>query len=287
MGEITVKLKDSYKVIKALNNNVIVAIRQEDEQEIILIGKGIGFNQKSGKVITMEPQRIEKTYCNFQDKFVNEYLRLVGTMDKKVLGTVEEFIHHAEQSLGHLDEHIHIALTDHIGFALQRLKEGMVVHNPFIYEIKAMYKDEYMLGEEAKQMLQERLKVTIPDDEVGFIALHLHAGRESKDIKYTLKDTRLLQDLLKIIESELGSDLDKEKVKYSRLVSHLKQSITRVESKKEIVNPLIDEIKGKLQLSYGIALKIGQLIEERRGIHVSDDELGYMALHIERLHTKE
>lgn len=283
MGEITVNQKNSYKVIKALNNNVIVALREADDQEIILIGKGIGFNQKSGRTVQIPMDKIEKTYCNFEGKFIQEYLRLIGSMDRKVIGVVEEFIHQAEQKLGHLDHHIHIALTDHIGFAIDRLKDNLVINNPFIYEIKAMYKKEYDLALQGRDLLYKRLKVQIPEDEVGFIALHLHAGREKKDVKYTLKDTRLLQELLTIIEDELGYGMDKELTKYSRLISHLKQTITRVENQKEIINPLLDEIKVKLDTSFLIANKVAQRIEKERGIHVSDDELGYLALHIERL----
>lgn len=31
----------------------------------------------------------------------------------------------------HSNEHIHIALTDHISFAIKRLKQGLTIDNPF------------------------------------------------------------------------------------------------------------------------------------------------------------
>ncbi|WP_105619148.1 PRD domain-containing protein [Vallitalea okinawensis] len=279
------KQENSYQIIKVLNNNVVLAKRLRDHQEMILIGKGVGFGKKATKVTTINEDKVEKTYCNFEEKFKEEYLRLVNAMDRKVIGVVEEFILLAGKELGQLDDHIHIALTDHIGFAIERLKQGLVINNPFLYEIKAMYKNEFAIALKGKALLYKRLNIMIPDDEVGFIAMHLHSGRQSKDIKYTIKDTRLLKAILELIQMEVGYDLDKNLMMYTRLVTHLKQTITRSEKKKEIINPLLDDIKVKLNEAYRIAEKVAKLIEEEKEITVSKDEVGFLALHIERLRT--
>lgn len=275
--------QNNYHIIKTLNNNVVIATRLRDQQEMILIGKGIGFKHKAKDIVYLPHQRIEKVYCNFETKFLKDYLQLMSTMDHKVAGIVEEFIHMAEEELGQLDVHIHIALTDHIGFAMERLKQGLVIHNPFLYEIKAMYPNEYALGMKGRKLLYQQLGVEIPEDEVGFIALHLHSSMEKKDIKYTLQDTRLLQDLLSIIEAEMKCSKVEGLNKYSRLISHLKQSIRRAENRKQIKNPLLNEIKIKCASSYGVAHRVAEEIEKRRAIQLTEDELGYLALHIERL----
>lgn len=44
------------KIIKRINNNVVLS--KEDEVEVILMGKGIGFQTKPGDLIPAE--RIEK-----------------------------------------------------------------------------------------------------------------------------------------------------------------------------------------------------------------------------------
>ena len=46
------------KIIKRINNNVVLS--KEDEVEVILMGKGIGFQTKPGDLIPAE--RIEKKY---------------------------------------------------------------------------------------------------------------------------------------------------------------------------------------------------------------------------------
>lgn len=275
--------ENTYHIIKVLNNNVVLAKKTINNQEMILIGKGIGFGKKANKVAIIEHNKIQKIYSNSEGILKEEYIRLVNAIDRKVIGVVEEIILLADKEMGHLDEHIHIALVDHVGFALERLKQGMVFSNPFLSEIKSMYKDEYNLALRGKSLLYKRLGVMIPDDEVGYIALHLHSGRQRKDIRHTIKDTRLLKNILELIESEIGYDIDKNLTMYTRLVTHLKQSITRVEKKKEIINPLLDDIVTKLSVAYGIGEKVAGIIEKEKGIKVSKDEIGFLALHIERL----
>lgn len=49
-----------YIVTKTLNNNVVVCTN--NDQEVILIGKGIGFNKKEGMVLNDQTNTIEKIY---------------------------------------------------------------------------------------------------------------------------------------------------------------------------------------------------------------------------------
>lgn len=68
------------------------------------------------------------------------------------MGVSEEIIALAEEKLGQLNSHIHVALTDHIGFALDRIKMGMEMSNPFIYEIRALYPEEFRIGLMASEL---------------------------------------------------------------------------------------------------------------------------------------
>ncbi len=54
-------------------------------------------------------------------------------------------------------------------------------------------------------------------------------------------------------------------------------------SKKSIINPLLEDIQVKLRDAYMIAVKVGKMLYQEKGIEVPDDELAFMALHIERL----
>ena len=121
-----------YIVSKVLNNNVILVTDKNSNQELVLVGKGIGFGKKDGRNVTLSEKDIEKSFIAYDEKTKTEYFQLISQMDSNVMGVSEEIIALAEENLGRLNSHIHIALTDHIGFALDRIKMGMEMSNPFI-----------------------------------------------------------------------------------------------------------------------------------------------------------
>ena len=160
---------------------------------------------------------------------------------------------------------------------------GLAINNPFIYEIKALYPKEYGLGEKAAEIIKDGLGILISESEIGFIALHIHSARQSKMVIDTIKDTKFLKSLVNIVEEELSIKLNNSGLIYSRVINHLRASINRMEKRKYIENPLLDIIKERFSESYDIAKKIGAYINKEKNIYVTDDEIGYMALHIERI----
>ncbi len=273
----------TYKVLKVLNNNVILARNLSLDQEMVLIGKGIGFNCKVGIEVKIPADKLEKNFVAYDKNIKAKYLQIINKLDGEVLGLGEEIITVAEKELGELDSHVHIALTDHIAFSIDRLAEGMVISNPFQEEIKILYNEEYKLGLKAAVLIKERLNVEIPESEVGFIAMHLHAARQNKKVSETVRYTSLIRSLIKIIEVELSIKIDSLDLNYTRLVNHLRCSIDRLENNKTVSNPLIIRIKEEFKDSFEIAKKLALSIQKTLDIVMSDDELGYLALHLHRL----
>lgn len=273
----------SYRIIKVLNNNVLLAARLDKKEEMVLVGKGIGFDKKENTIVDLPPEKIEKSYGAYDSKTKDDYAKLIEQLDSDVIGISEEIISKAESLLGNLNQHIHIALTDHIGFAIERIKMGMEINNPFLYEIKTLYAEEFHAGEIAAGMIRSTLGIEINDSEIGFIALHLHAARQNRKVTETVKNTRILKEIVDIIENHLGYRVSSAGLTYSRLINHLKTAITRFEGNKYIENILLDSIKEKFVDSFSIATSIGRHIEKSTNLKVSEDELGFMALHIERI----
>lgn len=271
------------EIVKVLNNNVILSRDISKNQEMILVGKGIGFGKKNHTTIQIPQEDIEKVFRNFDKKQKEDYVQLIDQLDSKVMGVSEEIIAAAEKQLGTLNSHIHIALTDHIGFALERLQMGMEINNPFLFEIKKLYPEEFKVANMAKVMIQKAIGIGISESEVGFIALHLHSARQNKHIKDTMKDTRLLKECIEIIEQEVHNKVDEDHLTYTRLITHLRIAINRVENNRYIENPLLHSIREKFQDSYRIAAQIGNHISKNKDVTISEDELGYMAIHIQRL----
>lgn len=275
-------MRNSYQILRIYNNNAILVLNTDTKGEAVLVGKGIGFGKKQGEFQTIAPDLIEKYFLTYDDKLKRDYIELVQQLDEQILMTCSDIIINATQRLGPLNNRIHIVLTDHIGFAIERIKSGMEIHNPFLEEIKMLYPEEFEMGVMAQLMIQSTLGVEICEDEIAFIALHLSAARQQKDIKESVKNTRILKELVVLIEEALEIQLKKD-LTYSRLIQHLRGAIERIIDGYHVVNPLLDTLKRDLKESYDIALLLKQKIEASYGIEVPEDEVGFMAIHIHRL----
>lgn len=274
--------KVSCRVKKVFNNNVILIKRKNGEEEVLL-GKGIGFGKKRGQLLELEASKIEKSFVTYDEKFKKQYFNLLNDLDGEIIGLSEEIISFAEKELGRLNQHIHIALTDHISFAVERLSEGMLIDNPFLEEIKVLYNEEYKVAIKAVEIINKRLDINLPEAEIGFITLHLYAARENSDVKNTLRDISLINELVNTIEKELGISLQVGELSYIRLINHLHFSIERARKKSKVRNPLIDRVKTEFMDSYHLAGKLSQLIKDKLGIQINEAEQGYMAIHLQRL----
>ena len=106
-------------VSKVLNNNVIIA---DDPQygEVVAIGKGIGFGRSERDSI--EPEAAEKMFILRSRREQEQYKQLLPQVDEKLIEVMNEAIQTiSARSASPLNEHIHVALTDHIAFALKRI----------------------------------------------------------------------------------------------------------------------------------------------------------------------
>lgn len=276
-------LDKEYLIIKILNNNVVLALDKETNKEMILLGKGIGFAKKEQKLARIPSSKLEKSYVAYNKETKSDYLQMIDNIDPRIIGVSEELISKAEERIGHLAPHVHILLTDHIGFAVERIKMGLEIHNPFLYEIKALYDEEFSIGLMAVDLIKKAIGITICESEVGFIALHLQSARQNKKVKETLKSTRLLKELTDIIQDKLAITLSNNDFTYIRLINHLKAVLNRLEENKYIENLLLDDIKLKFQQSFLIAKLLASHIEESINVQVPENELGYITIHIERL----
>ncbi|QEK12424.1 PRD domain-containing protein [Crassaminicella thermophila] len=278
--------KKNFRILKILNNNIILAYDFKNKEDTILMGTGIGFGKKENKKVYISEDKIERSFVAYDENVKNEYFRLVKQIDCKIIEISEKIIDMAEMKLGDLNTHIHILLTDHIGFAIERVKSGLEIINPFIDEIKILYPDEFEIASKGIQMIKEILNVDLGYGEIGFIAMHLQSARKNINVKETMKNARILNEIIEIIEDGLKINLNKTDFNYKRLINHLQGALDRIKNNICIENPLLENIKEQFKDSFEIIKKIKIKIEEEYELEVPEQELGYMAIHIERLKTK-
>ncbi|MBS2968617.1 transcription antiterminator [Metabacillus sp. KIGAM252] len=273
-------------VKKVLNNNVLIADHLEFH-EVVLIGRGIGFGRSKGDQI--EEHSYEKMFVLKNEKEQEQYKMLLPYIDEEVIAVIHEVIQHIEARLNQpLNEHIHIGLTDHISFALKRIKQGMDLKNPFMIETKTLYPLEYELAKEAVDMIEKRLNVCLPEGEVGFIVLHIHGAITDKPLREVNQSSQLIAVLTGIIEDSLKIQIDRESINYLRLVRHIRFTIDRVQAGEKLEEPekMADLLKNEYPLCYNTAWKLVKVMQQTLKKPVYNAEAVYLTMHLYRLSNK-
>ncbi|GFZ34009.1 transcription antiterminator BglG [Clostridium zeae] len=275
------KLNCDWSVIKAFNNNIVLATNNESEK--ILFAKGIGFNKKLGDIISSETL-VEKIFTIEDEKNKSNFKEIVNRNDESFVALCEEIIRDISDKLGEeLSENIHVGLIDHIDFAVKRLKNSEEIQNPFISEIQTLYNLEFELAKQASLRLEKELGVNIPDGEVGFIALHIHSARKNGKLSNTMKYSFINNSIIEFIEEELNLKIDRKSLDYARFITHVRFACERIVANKTIKNELKDTIKRRYKQSYKLAKEAAKVIEDQLEAEVTIDEVAYLAIHIERL----
>ena len=277
---------EKYLVKKSLNNNVLIA-SDEQGSEVILIGRGIGFGKGKGDPIVRE--QVEKLFVLKDQDEQEQYVQLVSHMDdemQKVMISAVELIR--KRAGMPLDEHIHVALTDHLVFAVSRIRKGLAIRNPFLLEIKGLYPKEYEIASEVTAMINSRIEVNLPEGEIGFIALHIHSALAGKNVRDLTRYSELILRLVKMIEESFQTALDKSSIDYMRLIRHLQFAIERVVKGEETAEPkkMTELLKSEYPVCYSLSWKLIKVMQQTLKKPVYDAEAVYLTLHLQRLRAK-
>lgn len=276
----------SYKIKKVITNNILRAVDFND-QEVILIGKGIGYQRKAADIISSNS--VENIFV-LKDKQEKElYNQLLQTTSPKLINIANMIVDYIQNHVDKpLNEHIHIALTDHIAFLVRRCKMGIPVENPFIYETECLYPKEMEIAQHVIKMLSEQLNVEIPNGEVGFITLHIVSSMTNETITNMQKVTLLINKLTDIIEQHLPYTIDRKSLNYTRLVTHLRFAVERILRGEVMKTPdEFDEIlKNKYPQCYALAWKLVKIMQNELKKEVNGSEAIYLSLHLYRFDTE-
>lgn len=272
------------KIKKVLNQNAVLVL--DAGQEKVAVGKGVGFNKKKNDLLF--PQQVERMFV-MEPEGLKKLQVLLSQIDEKYFFVTEEIIAHAETILGEkLNEHINIGLSDHIAFAAENIQNKIIVRNKLLNEIEILYSEEFSIAQWAVDYLTQTLGIPFSYDEAGYIAIHIHSARSGRtDNSKSIREVTIVSEIIHLIEQELGINIHDEKMSlsYSRLVNHLRLFIHRFQQSQYAVldDEILDVVRKKYAESYEISKKVQVLLMRNFHYQVPNEELGYLAIHIERL----
>ncbi|UFU01473.1 PRD domain-containing protein (plasmid) [Radiobacillus kanasensis] len=274
------------RIEKVLNNNVLIA-EHPTYKEVVLIGKGIGFNRKQGETVSFD--KADKTFLLKGENEKEQYMNLLPHLEQELIDFMNDVLVYIEDRMGQeLNEHIHIALTDHIAFAINRAKKEIYFSNPFLFEIESLYAKEYQVAREVVEMVQKQMGIALPEGEIGFIALHIHSAVTDKALRDINKHNKLISRFVEIIEDELDIKMDRSQVDYNRLIQHLHRAIDRVHHGESLgkENRLAELLKNEYPVCYNLAWKLIKVMQKQLNKPVDESEVLYLTIHLQRLSNK-
>lgn len=269
---------------RVINNNVISVLDKNDNEQVIM-GSGVGFQKKSGDPI--EESRIEKIFSLDNKELSNQFQTLLREIPIETMKVVEEIIQYAKNRYDKkLNDIIYVALTDHVNFAIERQRENQSVKNGLLWETKKLYKNEYAIGLKAIEMIDDWLDVRLPEDEAGFIAMHIVNAELNEGLSDINQITEIIQNVLNIVRYHFNVDFDEDSLNYFRFLTHLKFFAQRLLSStylEEQDDFLYSAIKLKYPESFECTTKISSFIKRKYGYTLPSEEKLYLTIHIERV----
>lgn len=241
------------KIKKIFNQNAVLV--DNDGQEKVAIGKGVGFDKKRNDLIFH--REIERMFV-MEPESQMKLQSLLNQIDEKFL------------------------------FAAENIRNGIVIRNKLLREIEALYHEEFSIAQWAVDYLNHTLAIPYTYDEAGYIAIHIHSGHSGQTSNHrSIREVTIVSEIIQLIEKELRIDIHSEQMalNYSRLANHLRLLIQRYHNQQYAVldEEIIEIVKRKYSGSYAVAKKIRVLLTKQYQMSITSEELGYLVIHIERL----
>lgn len=273
------------KIHKILNNNVAVAY-DDQQQEKIVMGKGICFQKRVGD--SLEISKIDKTFLLSSPEANTKFQQLVKDVPLEYIELGESIIQYAKLQLGKkLNDMIYVSLIDHIYFSITRFQQGILVKNALLWDIKRFYPYEFEIGIYTIHQIEQQFDILLPQEEAGFIALHLVNAEDDNSDMDMYEITHIMQALSNIVTYTFNVTFHEDNVYYYRFITHLKFFAQRLFShttyQDEKDDGLLDVIKQRYQNSYMCVCKIEKYLLNQYQYQMSNEEKLYLTIHIERV----
>ncbi|OTN75971.1 hypothetical protein A5886_001047 [Enterococcus sp. 8G7_MSG3316] len=277
------------KIVKRINNNVVLS--KEEEVEVILMGKGIGFQTKPGDWIP--PESIEKKYYPEDDLTVEHMSKVMTKANEKQMAVIYEIVRIFRDSIEtDFNPNVYFTLMDHILFAISRQKQDIVLTNPMHWEIKKIYAKEYAVSLQAVALIRQELYPDFSQEEAAFITLHfVNAEIEKSANQSAFEHTELTNNILRIVKYSMNIEYDENSSYFQRFVTHIRYYLIRQSQGTDepvMTNPMIALAFSSYPKEKETADSIKEYLYEQKGWLVNDMELMYLILHIGNLaaHSK-
>jgi mannitol operon transcriptional antiterminator len=210
-------------------------------------------------------------------------LRLLNFIDPQWLFKIEQVIQEFEHNRGyHMADNAYVGFVVHLALAVQRLKtnEAITIEEETLNRLKST--KEFELARELASVLSQRLELSFPESEIGYITMHILGARSNhvmgSDFDYSVI-LEYVRTMISIMERELKLELESDDLLVHNLTTHLSSAVKRIELDMAVRNPLLQHVKEEYPEIFEATRKASQYLEQQVGKSIPEEEIGYLAMH--------
>lgn len=274
--------------VRSINNNIAVCTDSQGN-ELIAMGKGIGFGKLPREVSLDE---VTHTYYNVDAKV----LAGVAGIPDDVMDFAAQVAERAKAELAYeLSPNLVFTLADHIAFALKRAAENLYVSMPLAYDVEQTYPVEYRIARAAVRRMRREWNVLLRNDEAAGIALNFVNAKVAEApgadvVAQAQADEDMLEDITEIIESEFDFSVNRSSFAFSRYATHMGYLFGRLHAGKSLSGSNLElyaDVRADYPQVEACVERIAAHIRDSWGTEVTDEERLYVFIHVTRLCAKE
>ena len=277
------------KFLKAFNNSAAL-VRNDEGQEEVVLGKGIGFGLKEGQDV--DENKIERCFVTSDQ---SDEVAQVKEFKSQTIDVTNQIVKMVEPLLQtHFTDYQFLALADHIDFAVTRINDHIDIdpaNND--WEVKNLFPKEYAIAEKVVALINRELQVILPKSETTFMTYHLvNAASDDAQVQETIQITNLISGIISIIQFQYKITLDTTSFNYSRFITHLRILLVRllrkeIKENQKLDTSLLSFMKIKYNKAYDTAERIATYLHSKMNWTLDSDDKFYLVLHIFRVTSRQ
>ncbi|HHX12729.1 MAG TPA: PRD domain-containing protein, partial [Clostridiales bacterium] len=164
--------------------------------------------------------------------------------------------------------------------------QGMLFENPLFWEVKSLYRKEYLIGEYSLALINKELKIMLPTDEAASIALHIVNAEYDSSMGDTMSITKHMPEVFQLVKEDFHVEFEEESLEYERFVTHLKLLMQRIMKREQF--DVLDlnfsqVIENMYPEEYSCSRKIGSYLSKLYEQEVKGEEISMLTIHVRRL----
>lgn len=277
------------KFVKSYNNNAAL-VKDDENKEWIVTGKGISFGKKVDDDI--DDAKIERRFASEDSQKVEP--EVVQGIEPRAFEAVDAVVKMADEKYQiTFTGYQYFSLADHIDFMIKRTLDGATIPKTTgNWEAKKLFSKEYSAASDAVTIIEKSTHLSLDTGEALYLMYHfINAESDGAKLQDTVRMSKYITGIVNIIQYQYAMTLDPDSFNYERFIAHLRalmvRHITGVKPSEELDPSLLKLMEAKYPKEKDTVDRISKYLDHETSWILSPDDRVYLILHIWRVTHRE